>query len=68
MDEVKSFMIGGSETGSNFLVALIFFVFEKPEVTQKIKREIDSVIKSDEDITVENMKKLQYLECIILEV
>ena len=68
MDEVKSFMIGGSETGSNFLVALILFVFEKPEVAQKLKREIDLVIRSDEDITVENMKKLSYLECIILEV
>ena len=37
IDEIKIFVIAGSETTSNFLVAMIFFVFEKPEVSERLK-------------------------------
>ena len=59
-------MIAGSETTSNLLVPIVFFVFQKPEVSERLKKEIKAVIKSDEDITIENFKKLSFLDCIIL--
>jgi cytochrome P450 len=46
---------------------MICSVFEKPEVAERLRAEIDSVIKSDADITVANIKKLRYLECVIHE-
>ena len=33
-----------------------------------MRKEIDSVIKSDEDITIDNIKKIPYLDCIISEI
>ena len=38
IDEIKTFVIAGSETTSNFLVAMIFFVFEKPEVSERLRK------------------------------
>ena len=38
IDEIKTFVIAGSETTSNFLVAMIFFVFERPEVSERLKK------------------------------
>lgn len=60
-------MVAGADTTSNLLTALLLYVFEKPEVAQRLRDEINSVIKSEDDITVENMKKLPYLECVISE-
>jgi cytochrome P450 len=66
-DEIKTFVIAGSETTSNFLNAMLLYIFEKPAVAQKLITEIQSTIASDEDITVDNFKKLPYLDNVILE-
>ena len=67
MDEIKTFTVAGSDTTSNFLTTMILYIFEKPEVLRKLTQEIDSVIGSDKDITVENFKKMSYLDCVINE-
>ena len=41
---------------------------EKSKVSERLRKEINGVIKCDEDITVENFKKIPYLECVILEI
>ena len=46
---------------------MIFSIFGKPEVLKRLREEINSVIKSDKDINVENFKKLPYLECVMSE-
>lgn len=61
-------MIAGSDTTSNLLAALLLYVFEQPRIVEKLRKEINSVVKSDSDITVENFKKLHYLECVISEI
>lgn len=61
IDEIKTFVIAASDTTANYLTAMLFYMFEKPEIVKKLKNEIDSVIKSNEDITVENFKKMPYL-------
>ena len=58
-------MIAGSDTTSNFLTAMLLYTFEKPKVVEKLRKEINSIIHSDEDITIENLKKLTYLECVM---
>jgi cytochrome P450 / NADPH-cytochrome P450 reductase len=68
VDDIITFMIAGTETTSNFLVAMIFYIFEKPDVARRLKEEIDSVIETNEDIYIEKFKKLRYLECIFLEI
>ena len=37
IDEVKTFMIAGSETTSNFITAMILYCFEKPEVIKRLR-------------------------------
>ena len=32
IDEISTFVIAGSDTTSNYLTAMILFVFQKPEV------------------------------------
>ena len=46
---------------------MILSVYENPKITLKLKEEINSVVKSNDDITVDNIKKLTYLECVINE-
>ena len=36
-DEIKTFVVAGSETTSNFLVGLVFYVFEKPAVVSRLR-------------------------------
>lgn len=67
VDDIKNFVFAGTDTASNFLVALIFLVFEHPEVAARLRKEIESIVKSNEDITIDNIKKMTYLECVFLE-
>jgi cytochrome P450 len=57
--------LAGTDTTANFLTAMILSVYEHPKVLSRLADEINSVIKSDEDINIENFKKLPYLECVI---
>ena len=41
IDDIKTFVLAGSETSSNFLVALVFYVFECPEVAARLRKEIE---------------------------
>jgi cytochrome P450 len=50
IDDIKAFAIAGSETSSNFITAMLLFVFEKPAVVARLVEEINSIVKSDEDI------------------
>jgi len=43
---------------------IIYYIGRNPEVHRKLRQEINSVIKSDADITHENLKKLNYIDWI----
>jgi cytochrome P450 len=36
IDEIKTFVIAGSETTSNFLTAMLLFTFEKPAIASRL--------------------------------
>lgn len=38
-----------------------------PQIQQKLREHIDSIIKTDKDITYENLKKLTYIDWIQFE-
>jgi cytochrome P450 family 4 len=46
---------------------LLFYTFQHPHVAQRLRTEIDEVIKSDTDITADSIKHLTYLDCVISE-
>ena len=61
IDEIITFIFAGSDTTSNMINFAIRAIYEHPEVLEKAKKEIESVIQSNEDITQENLKKMTYL-------
>ena len=52
VDEVKTFIIDGSETTSNLFTGMILHMFKRPDIVERLRKEITSVVKSDQDITV----------------
>lgn len=46
---------------------VIYYIIMHPEVQNKLLKEIDKYIKSDEDIVSEKIKEMIYLDCVIHE-
>ena len=61
------FISAGFETTANTLGSLIFHLATYPEIQEKVLAEIEDTIDSNEDITHENIKDLNYLEACIME-
>ena len=59
-----TFIFAGTDTTTNLFIFASIVMFEHPEALQKAKEEVASVIKSEEDLTFDNLKKLTYLEAI----
>ncbi len=47
---------------------LVFVLGNHPEIHRRVRDDINAIIKSDEDITLENLKKLTYIDWIQYEV
>ena len=60
-DEFASFMSAGSETTALFITFLLFEIFRYPQVEKRLREEIEEYIKCDDDINLENLKKLTYM-------
>ena len=43
---------------------MVYYIAMNPDVEQKLRKCIDEVIHSEEDFTLENLKKLKYIEWI----
>ena len=52
IDEIVTFVLAGIDSSSTFLASMMLYVFEKPAVANKLREEINSVVKSDADITL----------------
>jgi len=44
------------------------YLERNPPVKHKLMQEIEQVVPTEADITIDNLNKLQYLQCIIHEV
>ncbi|XP_058049878.1 cytochrome P450 4V2 isoform X2 [Ahaetulla prasina] len=67
-EEVDTFMFEGHDTTAAALSWAIYLLARHPEIQRKVHNELDEVFgDSDHHITMEDLKKLRYLECVIKE-
>ncbi|XP_005329250.2 cytochrome P450 4V2 isoform X1 [Ictidomys tridecemlineatus] len=67
-EEVDTFMFEGHDTTAAAINLSLYLLGCYPEVQKKVDNELDEVFgKSDHPATLEDLKKLKYLECVIKE-
>jgi hypothetical protein len=60
-------MLGGSETSSTALAGATYYLTRYPEKLAKLKDEVLSAFKTEEDINVHNIQNLPYLTAVMDE-
>jgi len=65
-DDLMTMLIAGHETTAAVLTWSVFLLAQSPTKMRKAQAEVDSVL-SNGTITVESLKKLEYIKLIILE-
>lgn len=43
---------------------MVYYISQRKDVEEKLRNQINEVIKTDQDITKENLKKLTYIDWI----
>ncbi|XP_043401750.1 cytochrome P450 4V2 [Chelonia mydas] len=67
-EEVDTFMFEGHDTTAASMSWAIYLLGCHPEAQKKVHRELDEVFgNSDRPVTMDDLKKLRYLECVIKE-
>ncbi|XP_047711061.1 cytochrome P450 4V2 isoform X2 [Prionailurus viverrinus] len=67
-EEVDTFMFEGHDTTAAAINLSLYLLGSYPEVQKHVDSELEEVFgKSDRPATVEDLKKLRYLECVIKE-
>lgn len=67
-EEVQAFMIGGTETTSTTLQFALVLLGLHPDKQAKVHQELDDIFDGDmREITLEDTKKMAYLEMVIKE-
>ncbi|XP_040821879.1 cytochrome P450 4V2 [Ochotona curzoniae] len=67
-EEVDTFMFEGHDTTAAAINWSLYLLGSYPEVQKKVDNELDEVFgKSDRPATLEDLKNLKYLECVIKE-
>lgn len=67
VDEFITFYGAGMDTTGHLAGMILYYLGKYKEVMDKVVFEVDTHIKSDIDFTDENIKKLEYLDCVINE-
>lgn len=65
--QVFGFMLAGHETTSLTMTWTIYLLSKYPEIQDKVRKEISSVLKSQTEIRWEDIDKLKYLDNCIRE-
>uniref|UniRef100_A0A8C3SNY2 Cytochrome P450 n=1 Tax=Chelydra serpentina TaxID=8475 RepID=A0A8C3SNY2_CHESE len=67
-EEVDTFMFEGHDTTAAAMNWVIYLLGCHPEAQKKVHRELDEVFgNSDRPVTMDDVKKLRYLECVVKE-
>ncbi|XP_008166673.1 cytochrome P450 4V2-like isoform X1 [Chrysemys picta bellii] len=67
-EEVDTFMFEGHDTTAAAMNWAIYLLGCHPEAQKKVHRELDEVFgNSDRPVTMDDLKKLRYLECVVKE-
>ncbi|NWR68882.1 CP4V2 protein, partial [Centropus unirufus] len=67
-EEVDTFMFEGHDTTAAAMNWVLYLLGHNPEVQKKVHRELDEVFgNSERPVTMDDLKKLRYLECVVKE-
>lgn len=66
-DDLMTMLIAGHETTAAVLTWAIFLLSQNPSKLKKAQEEVDSVLGRRGKITVDSLKKLEYIKLIIIE-
>lgn len=68
VDEVLMFIEAGSEPTSNQLSWILYEIGKHVNIQKNIQKELDEIVTSDDCcLTIENLNKMHYLDCVIKE-
>ncbi|XP_052823831.1 cytochrome P450 4V2 isoform X2 [Octopus bimaculoides] len=67
-EEVDTFMFEGHDTTAAGITWTLYFIAAYPDVQKKLQKEVDDFYEENDELTLQNLKKLVYLECVIKEV
>nr|BAN20360.1 cytochromeP450 [Riptortus pedestris] len=67
MDEVTTFMFEGHDTTTSCLTFTIWALGEHPEIQEKAYNEVSSILENDENVKMEQLNQMKYLERVIKE-
>ncbi|XP_031565881.1 taurochenodeoxycholic 6 alpha-hydroxylase-like [Actinia tenebrosa] len=65
--QVFTFMLAGHETTSTSLSWTLYELAKRPEIQEKIRREIKEVLPDGEELTWNTLEKMQYLNSVAKE-
>lgn len=54
-------IVAGSETTATLLSGVTYFLLKEPRIYQKLAQEVRSAFENEDDITILNANKLEYL-------
>jgi len=67
-EEVDTFMFEGHDTTAAGITWALYLLGRHPKMQQRVNEEVDTFFEQrSEKLTVEDMKELRYLECVIKE-
>ncbi|KFO79690.1 Cytochrome P450 4V2, partial [Cuculus canorus] len=67
-EEVDTFMFEGHDTTAAAMNWVLYLLGHNPEAQKKVHRELDEVFgNSERPVTMDDLKKLRYLECVVKE-
>lgn len=58
IDELVTFVAAGADTTASSFSMMILYIFQHPEVEQRIRKEISQKFKTNADFTAENLKEM----------
>ncbi|KAJ5668353.1 uncharacterized protein N7477_006923 [Penicillium maclennaniae] len=63
----STLIVAGSETTATALSGVTYLLLKNPRVMQKLQEEVRGAFKSDDQITLENCNKLEYIHAVLTE-
>ena len=61
------FIIAGSDSNASLLSGATYYLLKHPSALAKLTREVDSAFAKDEDLTVQSVSQLPYLQAVLNE-
>jgi cytochrome P450 len=63
----NTLIVAGSETTATLLSGATYLLLKNPRVLQKLQEEVRTTFNSDDEITLDNCNKLEYIHAVLTE-